>query len=274
MRETLDVPDAHDGRLWHHQTRGATHRPHHHTEVEFNLITHGTAAYLVGDRRYDLRPGTLVWLFPEQDHVLLDQSPGLTLWIGVFRPALLHRACTDVRNAPLLADDPAEHFCRRIGDADARRLETLCAEVTAVGDDTDHYNVGLAYVLLACWAAYGRAEDGPTPADVHPAVEQAVRLLRDETDALTLDQLSRHCGLSPSRLSRLFARQTGVSLVDFRNTQRLERFLRLYGQGRRLSLTEAALEAGFGSYPQFHRIFKQRLGYGPAEHRRQYQQDR
>ena len=271
MQETLSLPTALEGRLWHHTYREAVRRPHRHAEVEFNLVTAGTATYLLGERRYDLRPNTLVWLFPGQDHVLLDESPGYAMWIGVFRPGFLRRVCTTPDSAPLLADDPAGRFCRRIGDGHARRLDALLGEVAAAEDAPDVHNAGLGYALLSCWAAHRNAEDGPPGADVHPAVERAVRLIRDEPDPLTLDEIARRSGLSPSRLSRLFSRQTGVSLVDFRNAQRLERFLRLYGQGRRLTLLEAALEAGFGSYAQFHRVFTQRMAQSPSEYRRRHQ---
>ena len=30
--------------------------------------------YLLGDRRHALTPGPLTWLFPGQDHVLVDES--------------------------------------------------------------------------------------------------------------------------------------------------------------------------------------------------------
>ena len=98
--------------------------------------------------------------------------------------------------------------------------------------------------------------------------ERAARLLRDEADPLPLDQVAARVGLSASRLSRLFHQQTGVTLVDFRNRQRIQRFLRLYGRGRRVSISQAALDAGFGSYPQFHRVFKQQMGCSPADYRR------
>ena len=71
------------------------------------------------------------------------------------------------------------------------------------------------------------------------------------------------------RLSRLFHRQTGVALVAFRSRQRVQRFLRLYGPGRAVSVSEAALDAGFGSYPQFYRVFKDQMGCSPTEHRQQ-----
>jgi transcriptional regulator GlxA family with amidase domain len=66
----------------------------------------------------------------------------------------------------------------------------------------------------------------------------------------------------------LFKQQTGIALVDFRNRQRVEKFLALYRTGQRMTMLEAALEAGFGSYPQFHRVFKRVTGRSPAEHRK------
>ncbi len=55
-------------------------------------------------------------------------------------------------------------------------------------------------------------------------------------------------------------------MVDFRNRIRLGRFFNLYGTGQRHTMLHAALEAGFGSYPQFHRVFKRELGCSPRSH--------
>src|SRR5690606_32803588 len=88
-------------------------------------------------------------------------------------------------------------------------------------------------------------------------------ILQRDSDSINLVQLARRTGLSPSRLSRLFKQQTGVTIVDFRNRQRLAKFLRLYGKGQRHTMLNAALAAGFGSYPQFHRVFKRNLGCSP-----------
>lgn len=75
--------------------------------------------------------------------------------------------------------------------------------------------------------------------------------------------------MSASRLSHLFREGTSVTLAAFRNRQRLARFWVAYGNGRRKTLIEAALEAGFGSYPQFHRVFKQLTGRSPAQAKRE-----
>lgn len=84
----------------------------------------------------------------------------------------------------------------------------------------------------------------------------------------SLTKLARTCGLSSSRLSRLFKQQMGLSLVQFKNHHRIQEFIRTFGNGSRLTMLEAALDTGFGSYPQFHRAFHQVTGYAPKEHLR------
>ena len=61
--------------------------------------------------------------------------------------------------------------------------------------------------------------------------------------------------ISLSRLSRVFKAEMGMSLVEYRNRARLDRFDVLLQKGHS-NLLEAALAAGFGSYAQFHRVFR------------------
>jgi transcriptional regulator GlxA family with amidase domain len=75
--------------------------------------------------------------------------------------------------------------------------------------------------------------------------------------------------LSYSRLSRLFKQQTGVTIIEFCHRQKVDRFRELYGAGQRFTILQAALEAGFGSYPTFHRVFHRLTGLSPAAYRRQ-----
>ncbi|HJP76441.1 MAG TPA: AraC family transcriptional regulator [Pseudonocardiaceae bacterium] len=79
-----------------------------------------------------------------------------------------------------------------------------------------------------------------------------------------LTHLARTVGLSPGHLSRLFKAQTGVSLSRYRNQQRLHRFQLAYGNGDNITALSAALAAGFGSYAQFYRVFRQETGRTPS----------
>ena len=73
-----------------------------------NLVTAGTARYLLGERRYDLQRGTLIWLFPEQDHLLLEESHDYVMWIAVITPALLKQVCKSPASKTLLSGDPGQ----------------------------------------------------------------------------------------------------------------------------------------------------------------------
>jgi AraC-like DNA-binding protein len=269
MRQHLDLPPAWDGDLWHYRNLGRTHAMHHHAELEFNLITQGSGAYLLANRRYQIHRGDLLWLFPAQEHVLIDQSVDFEMWIGVCKSRMVRRIAADPGATVLRERDPSGEHCRHLPPQTFARLASLFAEIVASRERTPLFNAGLRYALAAAWTLFESAATIPVH-DVHPAVEKAARLIRDEeTTAPGLDELASRCGLSASRLSRLFKQQTGVALVDFRNRQRVEKFLVLYGDGRRRTLLDAALEAGFGSYPQFHRVFKRVIGCSPGRYRKQ-----
>lgn len=96
---------------------------------------------------------------------------------------------------------------------------------------------------------------------LHPAVAMAVRLLRDSHGRLDLGALAARTGFSAGRLGRLFRAETGAGIVTWRNNLRLDRWLELSAAGS--GAFAAALEAGFGSYAQFHRVHRARFGRGP-----------
>jgi AraC-like DNA-binding protein len=267
MRQQLHLPRQWDGHLWHYRNQGRTHALHRHAELEFNLVTQGTGLYLLANRKYRIRRGDLLWLFPAQEHVLVEQTLDFEMWIGVFKPGTVRRIATDADAGILRQANPTGEYCRRLPRQDLAQMEELFSEIAGTQDRPGLFNAGLSYALLKAWQHFEHAADVPVH-DVHPAVEKAARLIRDQTTVLGLDELARRAGLSPARLSRLFKQQTGVALVDFRNRQRIERFLQLYGAGQRLTMLDAALEAGFGSYPQFHRVFKRVMGSSPGKYRR------
>ena len=267
MRQQLKLPAELDGNLWHYRHHGRANAMHHHAELEFNLITQGHGLYLLANRKYQIRRGDLLWLFPAQEHVLIEQSPDFKMWIGVAKPNTVRRIATDASAKVLRLANPAGEYCRRLSQPALARLETLLGEIAATREHPGLFNAGLHYALLAAWQHFEHAADVPVH-DVHPAVEKAARHIRDQNNTLGLNELARHAGLSAPRLSRLFKQQTGIALVDFRNRQRVEKFLALYRTGQRMTMLEAALEAGFGSYPQFHRVFKRVTGSSPQTHRR------
>jgi transcriptional regulator GlxA family with amidase domain len=88
-----------------------------------------------------------------------------------------------------------------------------------------------------------------------------------DADRWSLATLSRRVGLSPFQLSRAFHARMGVTLAHYGNHQRVQRFECLFGDGTGATMLRAALDAGFGSYSQFFRMYRIVTGWTPQVHR-------
>lgn len=273
IKEQLRLPPGRAGALWLHRDTARVMHMHRHDELEFNLAIAGSARYLLEDRRLDLAPGTLVWLFPAQNHLLVDRSADFAMWIGVFRPNLLRRCATEEPYRALRRQNFPGRIVKQLTMDRTRELHEQCQLVAEQLADGPRFDAGLAWVLLSAWRWFLDADTAARERDVHPAVERAARLIRAGQDPDSIDELGAACGLSGTRLSRLFKQQIGLPLARFRQQCKLERFFSLYALGRKRNVTQAALEAGFGSYAQFHRVFRQRMGYGPQTYRRRLLDD-
>ncbi len=268
MWETLQLePDA-DGAIWPHATSAAPRQSHQHAELELNLVCSGSARYLIDGSAHPLFGGTLIWLFPDQVHLLMDESPDFFMWIVVLKQRLLSRLCKLPRHAPLRSSGNPAVLASRISQARADDLDRMFRQMSHGETDggLDWRNAALGYALLRCWNEHLAGSAAAAAPPVHPAVGRCARLLRQELDPGKLSVLAKRCGLSPSRLSRLFKQQTGISLVKYRQQLCLQRLLEQTAGKAPSNLLAAALRAGFGSYPQFHRVFKAQYGVGPGHY--------
>lgn len=265
MKMPLPQPAHVDGAIWRYNAESPRYARHHHDELELNLVLSGRAAYLVGDQRVELVPRTLLWLLPRQEHLLIDISDDFDMWVGAFRKRLVRRVCVSPPTAALRASRSRAVLQRRLTLARSRRL-SLLSQLVSEEDDETTFNAGVAHLLAQAAGHYASSDALAGQVQVHPSVERAAHLLARSPE-LSATDLSKRCGLSAARLGRLFRAQMGQSLPVFRNRQRIERVLAGFDPTRH-TLLEAALDAGFGSYPQFHRVFRQVTGRSPAQYKR------
>ena len=82
-----------------------------------------------------------------------------------------------------------------------------------------------------------------------------------------LDEVARHACLSPSRLGHLFREQTGVSIVRWREDQRIILAKHLL-QSTTIPVSSVAGRVGYDDQLYFSRVFRKRVGVSPTEFRR------
>lgn len=240
--------------------------------IQCVLGLRGHASYLIGGQLHDVGPNTLLCWSPAPEDPYRDGAPyraseDYSAWCAFFGRSVVTRAAHHGGAGFAFDEAHGGGQAHRLNRTEARRIEAQFEQLVATESGTERFGAALEYLLLSTWGdRQGLVRVGS--ADLHPAVEKAAYILKTQPETGSMQELARTCGASASWLSRLFRQQVGISLVSFRNRSRIERFFELYGHGHRRNLTQAAFAAGFGSYAQFHRVFKETLGYSPADLKR------
>ncbi len=142
-------------------------------------------------------------------------------------------------------------YCRPVCPVKLPRVENVCFYETAAAASAAGFRP-----CLRC-----RPEASPgTPAWMGSSttVNRALRLIDEGAldDGGTLNTLSHRLGVTPRHLGRLFTRHLGASPKTVVQTRRLQFAKKLIDQTR-LSMTEVAMSAGYGSVRRFNDHFMQ-----------------
>lgn len=263
-------------------------RAHRHVELELNVVKSGSIRYVVDDRMYHFPRGSLLWLFPEQTHRLVDRTPDAAYYVAVFRPRMLRQCCRTRRYAALRrAASPGGVLHHPLPEHQLMELVDMLDELTRDGldpdllnreagfgltpgfqyrhGDPDGLNAGLRHLLLSSWRLQQAGGSSVLNRSLHPVVVRALRHLNESEALETLPGLADRCGTTPATLSRVFKRDMGIPISRYRNSIRLARFMKLWTTGRNTTILECMHQAGFGSYAQFYRVFRDIYGENPRK---------
>jgi AraC-like DNA-binding protein len=195
--------------------------------------------------------------------------------------------CTVFRFAPhVLRDAIAEHdewvtdrpdapFAHTHGPAQPAEVmrQHVCRAVARKGDlEADELAVELlGSVLDRAYAIRGqrpRARRASTTR-AHREIALATQALLNEhfPDAMELAEVARRVHASPYHLARLFRRQAGLSIHQYRDRLRLAASLQRLASNER-DLTALALELGYSSHAHFSDTFRRALHITPSDFRR------
>lgn len=246
MPDTLYQPfpmlSGRRAQVWRHQP--AFRRPRHfHEEPELNIVFAGWAKMGVGTHEVVMKPGDVLFLKPAQDHVMLDCSDDLDLFVVAATPELASRFST----GPLPTGMATLGLSKKEAD---KVLDSLCLLGQVQNSDPHEQVVGDLFE----WAL-PRTPNGHTLSR-----KMLSSLVGGETQKA--GSLARQLGVDAAELSRKFASDLGVKFVEARARMRLIAFVRSVDEGH--SLTRAAAEH-FGSYAQCHRVFRRYLGCSPRD---------
>lgn len=143
------------------------------------------------------------------------------------------------------------HFLALDAGYDDLRPITVCRAALAVAD-----------VVLAHAA---EEEKGTTrPSWAYPAVSRALEYIeKAEFDELSVTNISRHAGMSESRLRQLFREFTGEPIGMFVANFKLDRAYELIAE-HGVSVTDASIQVGYNNIGYFSNRFRERFGIRPG----------
>jgi AraC family transcriptional regulator len=135
-----------------------------------------------------------------------------------------------------------------------------------------------AILFVARYAAIASQRSRATPAPAAPrdrrrAVEAALWIDEHSHEPIDLERAASQLGLSTFHFLRLFARAIGVTPHQYLIRSRLRRAAYLLADDAR-SITEIALEVGFGDLSNFVRTFGRAAGVSPRVFRHSARQHR
>ncbi|MDQ3536827.1 MAG: AraC family transcriptional regulator [Bacteroidota bacterium] len=295
MIEELKIEENHQGFILLYESK--THKvcmrnPHRHKELELNIVIRGCAEYVLANQRYMLSPGSLVWLFPGQEHMLSRTDANFEMYVIVFKEELFKNKNLRHDKYNILSEpNPKGSFCKKISMPSIRRLKRVCESLCELNTKLDVIapayfysgqafgfkqnskylhtdpvilNAGLSYLLTISWHLFITEGSEDKKEVLNPLVEKAIHLLKNNPERdFGLMDLSYECGISSSRLSRLFNEQLGLSIVDYKNRLKLEQLISYINSNPEYSISEACYMVGFGSYSQFYKTFRQSYGISP-----------
>lgn len=148
-------------------------------------------------------------------------------------------------------------------------LVQLFIKIVEVGQSTKIYSENLAMSMLEQFLIRRAQETSNCyPARVDMRVLQVCNYLIDTLDEnqFELDLVAKKVCLSTSRIAHLFKQQIGLSIGEWRQTQRISR-AKILLQTTSMSISNISQSVGFNDPLYFSRIFNKNIGLSPQKYR-------
>lgn len=252
---------------------------HYHDFCELVLVLSGRGRHVLAGESFPVSAGNVFIVQGNQVHSFRDRE-GLVLVNVMYDPLRLPLPEGLLRRLPgysaLFLLEPsfrsAHRFSSRLqldredlgaAEALAERIEE---ESAAAGPGHEAVLLGLLVELMVFLSRrYGDSDVRESRALLE--MGRLISTLEQRfAESWTLEQMAKVARLSRTRLLTVFRQATGTSPVDYLIGLRIEAAKRLLRQGG-LTMTDIALETGFGDSNYFARKFRQLTGRTPTAYR-------
>jgi AraC-like DNA-binding protein len=242
---------------------------HAHLDVEINCLLSGRLRYFAGGRFQELGPGDIAVFWAGMPHQSLEATPDAEgVWITlpllwILRESRMAALSGRLMGGSFLAfpGSQIQHLLFARWEEDFREGSPARRELAA-GEIENFLR------RLSLESGSGPAQAG-TPAGSLNRIEHVARFLSAHyREDLRVEDIARHAGLHPKYLLSFFRKACRMPLWEYVLMLRLAHAQRLLATTDR-TVTDLALDAGFGSLNAFYHAFRKRVpGLTPAGYRK------
>lgn len=232
-----------------------------HRNIEIILITEGDGSIRYNSELIPLSHGDIVVVGTEVIHQLHSEG-GFS-----FRYLIIDEIFCEENGI----DTATLDFSRRFSDDVTKELFCLAAEAytayeaSRIGTSAARLRRAVLDLLIDLVERHSTLKEGKEADTVHGEeyIKRVLEHLNSEfTSHITLDALASLARVSKFHLAREFKRYTGYTIMTYINILRCKRAEVAISEG--MTVTEAAMDAGFDSLSYFSRTYKRLMGASPS----------
>ncbi len=234
---------------------------HYHDAYEVYVLERGNRTYLIDGTFVELGPKDVAFIKPYELH---STDGGIySRYLLYFKKAYAEKFFTEEATEKLLT--VFENKKITFDSANYEKFKELLLKLRADNDDF----IAFAEIMQL----FRQCADNNTEyvSDKNKLISRIVKYLTENyLKVENLDELADRFFITKSYLCRLFKKETGVSVVTYVNTYKIQKACEKL-QFTRANIDKIAADCGFSSSMYFCKLFKRTIGMRPGEYRKQMQ---
>lgn len=243
-----------DGRIWIGKYKNLQNLPHWHYDCELITVEQGNALISVDSKTFRLSKGQSIFINSQQIHYVQANKDSILSFflydykltekitnnVSLVSPLLNNKY--DIKEIYNFIENELKNKLAFYSFITEQKLKLLVATIfrnepiTHINDHKERYN-DLYKNLLA--------------------------EIDNNLQYYTFKDAAAFMSFSEPYFSNYFYKMSGMTFSQYLNYAKTERAINLLKSDRQISITEIALECGFGTIRNFNRVFKKITGYTP-----------
>lgn len=244
---------------------------HHHTDFEIGFIVKGSGTYILGEKTFSVTSNDLLLVRTNEMHCIPTiTSENLIAFNIRISSYYLLTICTDyVEKDKIQALINSEIPIKNYFHSD-RKINMYIKRIYTTfrkSDDNSRFKMRMQMVELIRAITDNitvNQSDHNISIDNINTIQKAINYIKKNySNDISLKDIAKHIAMSPSHLSFLFKRVTGVSPYEYIITERIDKAVDLIINSDK-TILQISIECGFNNLATFNKSFKKRMNVPPS----------